>query len=197
MNYGELKAAVAVIGTRSDMLALMPMILSLAEQRIYIGEQSTDPLRLAAMEKKTTTADGSLPADYLEMKRVIGTVARGAVPLDFASTEQIGNAVEAYTYEAQAIVVSSDVSMPLSLLYYARFAPLVLEEDTNWLLTNAPAVYLSAMLIEVARITQDDVMLQKEVANFTSGSNALREADERAQFSGAVLSLGIERSKVV
>lgn len=197
MNYGELKDAVVLMSQRGDQTASMPTFLALAEQRIYIGEASTDPLRLGAMVKTATSAAGELPADYLEMKRVKGAVNSQAKTLNFFSSEEIGDATRGFSYEGQTIVVSDDVAMPLTLLYFARFPALVDDTDTNWLLTNAPAVYLAAMLIEVARVTVDPEMLGREAANFTSAANSIIEADARAQFSGSGLQMPVELGRVV
>ena len=41
MNWGAIKAAVAAYTHRTDLDALMPTFLALAEQRIYYGESNS------------------------------------------------------------------------------------------------------------------------------------------------------------
>ena len=70
MNWGELKAAVAVYAHRDDLTALLPTFLALAEQRIYMGELNSPKVRVAAMRQFVTLANGTRPAGFLEAIKV-------------------------------------------------------------------------------------------------------------------------------
>jgi hypothetical protein len=72
MNWGQIKATVAAYANRTDLAAMMPTFLELAEQRIYNGgaEGEVPPLRLSNMLTTVNPASLALPADFIEMKRV-------------------------------------------------------------------------------------------------------------------------------
>lgn len=188
MNWGQLKAAIAGYLHRTDAEPLLPTWLALAEQRIYFGEQNTPALRLAAMLKHTTLTAPARPADFLAAKKVYVTGPR-EIALEYRPLEHLPHDVYAFSWDGQNMVLGRLVGWPVELLYYARLTTPVADADTNWLLQNAPGVYLSAMLIEAAKWSRDDGLLVREVANYTSAATALLSADRVAQHSGSALTM--------
>ena len=88
-----------------------------------------------------------------------------------------------------------DAMLPvwLQLHYWRRLPALVDDADTNALLTRAPGVYLSAMLVEGGRWARDDELGVREAGNYTSAVTALHSADAAARFSGDVLTMRMPR----
>lgn len=184
MNWGEMKAAVAAYLHRSDLGPLWAHFLPLAEQRMFFGETTVPPLRLAAMEKQATLATPDQPADFLEAIVLCSDPKR---PLDLRPLAHIARERNAFAWSGQQLVLSPDVALPLTLTYYAKWATPLADGDTNWLLAHAPGVVLGALAVEVARWARDDALLARESQSYASACVALANADRRARHSGALL----------
>lgn len=193
MTLAELKAALCLYTQRSDAASRLEVLLPVAEQRIYNGEADTPGLRISAMLKTGTTL--ALPADWLAMARV--TAGRGALEFSpyeqFASYANLSGVPSLYSIHGGVLSLApTSVGQTVEYSYYARFPSLDLADpaSTNWLTTNAPSVYLNALLVEFARASQDDVLLVKEVGNYKSTVAALMSSDKAAQISGRTLRRG-------
>ena len=184
MNWGQMKAMVASYMHRTDLAALWDYFLPLAEARMYYGEATVPALRLTSMEKLATLATAARPADFLEAIKVYSDPNR---PLDLRPLERITREVNAYAWSAQALVTSPDVALPLEMTYVAKWVTPAADGDTNWLLTNAPNIYLGALAVEVARWARDDGLLARESQSYASAAAALMDNDKRAKYSGALL----------
>lgn len=191
MNWGELKAAVAAYTHRSDITALMPMFLELAEQRIYYGEANSPKLRCAAMRQSATLANGARPVGFLEAIKV----AEAGSPekfLEYRPLERMPQEWNAYTWDGATLVLSQDQGFPVDLKYYAKLTTPVADSDSNWLLDNTPAIYLASMLVEVHRWAKDDATAAREAANYASAVNALTSQEKAAAMSGSSLRMKVK-----
>lgn len=192
MNWGELKTAVAAYTHRSDLTALMPTFLELAEARIYYGEANSPKVRCAAMRQSATLANGTRPAGFLEAIKV----AEAGSPdktLTYRPLDQMPRECRAYTWDGETLVLSQHEAFPIDLTYYARLATPVDDADTNWLMDNHPGIYLSSMLVEVARWSVDEAMGAREASNYASAVTALNSAEKAAAFSGSLLTMKAAR----
>lgn len=196
MNWGQLKAAVIAYAKRSDIAPLFPTFLELAEQRIYWGASEGDvpPLRLSSMLRTVNPAGSSLPADFVEMKRICAVMSPTLKKaLDFKPVENMGEQETAagsptfYGLQGNTILYSPTFSQPVEMIYYGTFTTPVNDADTNWLLTNASSIYLSALLIEVGTWAYDDDLLTKAIGRFASAMNSLQSQDDGNKHSGAQL----------
>lgn len=196
MNWGQLKAAVIAYTKRSDLAAMFPTFLELAEQRIYWGAPESDvpPLRLSTMLKTVNPASATLPADFVEMKRICAVMSPTLKkPLDFKPVENMGEQETAsgaptfYSLQGSSIIYSPTFSQPVELIYYGKFGTLSADSDSNWLSENASSVYLAALLIEVHMWSFNDAELAKAIARFASAANALQAQDDGNKHSGAQL----------
>lgn len=184
MNWGQMKAMVASYMHRTIDADKWALFLPLAEARMYFGETSAPPLRLTSMEKVATLSTADQPADFLEAIKLYRDPNR---PLDLRPLERISLEHNAFAWSGQKLVPSPDVALPLQLTYFAKWATPVADSDTNWLLTNAPGVYLGSLAVEVARWMRDDALLARESQAYASTAAALMAADKRAKYSGALL----------
>lgn len=188
MNYGQLKAAIKQYLHRDDLDALFPIFLEFAEQRIYYGEGAVEPLRLSCMMQVATMADGTQPALYIEAKKVGTTVTNGTnITLSYRPLDRMPYEVNAFSWQGQTMVLSADVTFPVEMTYYAKLVTPVADGDTNWLLTNAPNVYMYAMTIEAAKWSRDDALFTREASNYVSAAGSLQTVDQRALHSGSLL----------
>lgn len=191
MKWGQLKAAVAAYTHRSDLEAMLPTFLELAEQRIYYGEANSPKVRCAAMRQVATLADGTRPAGFLEAIKV----AEAGSPdksLEYRPLERMPRECRAYTWDGATVVLSQDKGFPVDLTYYAKLPTPVADSDSNWLLDNAPAIYLASMLVEVNRWSKDDATAAREAANYSSAVNALTDQEKAAAMSGSILRMKVK-----
>lgn len=196
MTWRQIKDTVASYAHRTDLETLFPSFLEMAEQRIYTGASEGDvpPLRLSSMLTVVNPASATLPADFLEMKRVSAVMSPSyKKPLDFKPLENMGEQENAsgspsfFSLRGGTLVYSPSFSQSVEILYFASFPRLVNDSDTNWLSTNAPAVYISSLLAEVGYYTRDDQLTQRELARFASVMNSLQAQDDGNKHSGAQL----------
>lgn len=203
MNYGQLKTAVASWANRSDLTALLPTFLELAEQRIYMGsdEVGVDQLRISPMLTTVDPFTGTIPSDSLQLNRIAVTIGTGLKrTLQYRSLEQIAaQSVIAgepafYGIRNSTVVYGPTFDYPVELIYYAKFATPSADTDTNWLLTNAAGVYLYAMLIEVAQWSKDTDMLATASRLWASAQKAVQDNDIQGQSSGSTLTVRTDMS---
>lgn len=137
----ELKSAVASWLNRSDLTAVIPDFVTLAETDIR------QDVRVQAMEQIATgTLSGETlahPSRFLEARRlVVGSdVFEYVTPLRY--TELANSGAKVFTSIGQTFYILGGAG-DYSLVYYQAFTPFSADADTNWLLTNAPDVYLAA-----------------------------------------------------
>ena len=186
MNWGQLKAAVAAYAHRPDLAAMMPTFLALAEQRIYNGEVNTPMVRCAAMRQAVTLANGTRPAGFLEAIKIT-PAGDPSNPLTYRPLEKMPREHQAFSWDGQTLVLSREQAFPVDMTYYARLASPVADSDTNWLMTNAPGLYLASLLVEVYRWAVDDKAAAREAGNYASAANSINSQDRAAQISGSRL----------
>lgn len=186
MNLAQLRTAVSGYAHRNDLAALFPTFVELAEQRIYTGEANTPKVRVAAMQQFAQLADGTRPAGFLEAIHIT-EAGNPDKPLNYCPMAALGNARNAYSWDGETLVLSSDQGFPVDLTYYAKFTTPVADADTNWLLTNHSRLYLSAVLVEVGVWSLDDAMAAREAGNYTSAAAAIQSKERAAQISGSPL----------
>lgn len=188
MDWQGLQAALVAYVHRNDTAGVLPLFLPLAEQRIYFGEASCEPLRLASMVKTTTLANGQQPADYLAARQVTSTGVRPTA-LDYRPMDRLTSSAYAYSWNGRTLVTGYGQAFPLTLDYYARFDPLdpAVPTSTNWLLENAPALYVNSFLVELGKWSRDDALAARAAADYASSAQSLVDADRLARASGSLL----------
>lgn len=159
VDYSSLQTAVANYLHRSDLTAIIPDFISLAEAKLNRS------LRLRAMEQSVSaTISGNttaLPAGFREVRSLYISDGSNSYRLEYKTPEQRipylqSGRVNAFT------IIGSDIhwlpqpngSLTYTLNYYEAFDPL--EDGQNWLILNAPDVYLYATLLEAAPYMKGD-----------------------------------------
>lgn len=191
-TFGELKTAVALWLNRPDLTAYIPDFVRLAEQRINYGgaePHQTQPLRIPAMQTQATgtiTASAiSFPTRFLEPIRVAATSGGVDWSLQYVAPERYSEHSNSegvptvYTYLNNSILTSGTGAASYVLDYYQAFANLSADADTNWLLTNAPGVYLYGTLIESAPFLGDMSMFGSWLSAFKAAIATLNRSTHR------------------
>jgi hypothetical protein len=80
-----------------------------------------------------------------------------------------------------------DGAYTADLVYYAKLTKLSSTVATNWLLTQAPDVYLYGALLQAAPYLQDDARISVWSSLYLAGLDQLQVADDRGSTSGGAL----------
>lgn len=189
-TYVELTTAIADYLHRSDMTATIPTFIGLAEARL------NRELRVAMMEERATaSADGDyleLPSDFQSVRQLTtnGTPVAFVAPhlLDDMKGRGFVPYPPVYTIVANALRIlptpSATAALPIELTYYASLPPLA-TYTTNWLLTDAPDLYLKASMCEALKYLKDPQWLEWEQQTLAAIKN-LRSQSSHMNFGAPV-----------
>ncbi len=196
-NYSELKVAVANWMDRDDLNERIPEFIALAEARY------NRLLRIRAMESKQTaeTVPGqrslALPSRFLQMRNLqINTSP--VTPMQYVTPEIYdrlygggsgSGTPNFYTIIANELQLGPQPSsvQEIEMLFYEKFEPLSDSATTNWMITNAPDVYLYGSLLEAEPFIMNDGRITLWQNQFNLAINAIQDADERDRHSGSAL----------
>lgn len=94
-----------------------------------------------------------------EVTATLTTDSTGAValPADFLGIRSVysGRQPFKYSISGSSLRVNNGASRVFDVTYYARLAPLSDSNPTNWLLLQAPDIYLYALLAQASAFAQD------------------------------------------
>lgn len=183
MNYGELKKAVGKWLKRTDLTDDIPELVSL------FHAFANRTMRLQAMRSTEfiEAAEGraALPEGYLELV----SPRSGGVGLSFGDDRNpIGPG--GFGFDGHSLLVNEKFNGPIRVTFYKKFPELVADTDTNWLLENAPDVYLFGALTEAEPFIWNDQRMPMWKARRDEALAAVVLMDERARFSGGTLEIG-------
>lgn len=194
-NYDELKTSVANWSDRHDLEPQIPDFIRLAESRF------NRILRLRSMESKEfayTTggqANYSLPARYVQMRefRLNTTPTRSLqyiTPEIYESWNFVGSGMpKFYTIIANEIRLGPVPSgrYQMEMLFWKRFQNLSPTVASNWVLENAPDIYLYGSLLEMEPYIQNDQRTALWKQGFDQAVADLQLSDEKDRHSGSTL----------
>jgi hypothetical protein len=177
-NYAELQTAVTSYLHRSDLTAMIPEFITLAEAKINRA------LRLRAMENIATgavAASVALPTGFVEMIGLSASVGSTTYALTYIPPSGINAAnasARSYSIVGDSLYfVPSGSSQTYTLTYYKKFD--ALSTGINWLITNAPDVYMYATMLEAAPYIKDDSRIATWANMLTESIEGLKRADRR------------------
>lgn len=184
-NYSDLQTSAASWLHRGDLTALIPDFITLAEAKL------NRRLRLRAQESTATgtvSASVALPADFAEVISLTVTTGSVTYPVLYKTVSEITGDSAApfyYTIVGDNIVFDpSSSSYTYELTYYAKFA--ALSSGVNWLITNAPDVYLYATLMESAPYLKNDTRVQVWSGLLENALKDLEKQNINAKFGNSL-----------
>jgi len=193
-TYAELKTEVANFLNRDDLTSSIPSFISLAEASI--GRD----LRHWRQQKRVTAPLDErfedLPSDWLEMVHVY---LSDGTELEYASLAEISRRKilandqagkpAVYTLNSGQIefIPQPDETYTVTLIYYARIPALTENDDTSWLLTQNPDIYLYGSLIHSAPFLQEDQRVSTWAQLYSAAISNLNMVSDRAEYSGGTL----------
>lgn len=195
-TYADLLASVASWSHRTDLTAVIPDFVSLAEARISRDLRLRKQITTSTALTTANVQSVPLPADWLEFENV-SAAGSPEMQLTYVPVEHLDSRFPSggttgrpvfYTIEADNLLIgpTPDTAYTLNLIYYARF-PALATNSTNWLMTNHPNIYLFACLIEAMFYTQDADQLSLFNNRYQAELNQLQTVDDRSTHSGSAL----------
>ena len=193
-TYSTLQTAVANWLDRNDLTDRVPEFISLAEATF------NRVLRLRAME--TTVADATpsgskedaLPTGYLQM-REIHLATTPVVSLAYITPEimyriragSTSGKPNSYTIVGDNILFgpTPDGAYDYSMTYYKAFDALADSAPTNWLVLNAPDLYLYGTLLQAEPFLMNDERVPLWERGVRQVINDLQQQDDKDRHSGS------------
>jgi hypothetical protein len=191
-----LKSSVADWLNRTDLTAVVPDFISLAEAQI---ERT---LRTRQMIVRATAAIdteySAVPADFLETKSIkLNTNPVTALAFDsidamdlMKSTRYLSPGKPQYFSIVGGqirVLPVPDNSYTAELTYYAKLTKLSSTVSSNWLLASSPDVYLYGSLMQASPYLKDDARIPVWSSMYTSALEAIQVADDRGATSGGAI----------
>jgi hypothetical protein len=177
-TYATLQADVADYLHRTDLTAKIPGFIARAEATMFRELNIKD---IQTVVDDVTDEDYiTLPADFGSIVRLTTTKAGVERTVDFVSpTERYTNQNQ-YSFEAGGIrLFGSGNGTAYNLYYTPVIEPLSDDNTTNWLLDNAPDLYLYASALEAAIYIRDTELMQV-LSSMTGGLiESVRRLSER------------------
>ena len=188
-NYGELKTAIEGFALRSTTLDSVMDTLTIAfeswaNRNIRIPQMITSDETLAVSSRFT-----ALPADFLEMERVVLSSGGQRYLLEYVTGEAAaalddstaGGTPRAFSIRGTDIeLVQAPSSATLLISYYVKLDTITSSDAaTNALLTNFPDIYLYGVLKEAALYMQDGKRMQTFGTRFTQSIDELKRYNRR------------------
>lgn len=206
-TYGGIKTAVAdwaytgggvtasLVGTD-----FFPQVQSM----MYNGDGADiEPLKISAMVDSATvtpatggiiTISTQISTTWLEFIELTPTQS-GSLSLNYVPPWQFRKQQDAlqstvgpptmYTIEGDKLYLAPAAVTSIAAKWYEKFTALSADGDTDWIIDNAPQVYLNGCLMLACAYTQDDREGQFR-AKFAASIKALNLSDVAARTSGAV-----------
>lgn len=151
-SYADLKASMGKWLKRGDLTATLPDFIMFAEQ--HFDRKLKTRARRTNFSITPSTVNAALPSDW---GRVID-VEYGGRPLDFfPASSPVCDIHRGYQIAGDTLVLTvPQLGQKLSLDYYIAIEPLSDSNTSNWLLEDAPDLYLAGALFEAFSYVRDD-----------------------------------------
>lgn len=191
-TYAELKTAVATWLHRDDLTSQIDDFIDLAEADY--GRR----LRIRAMEDSTTStlsaASLALPTDYLQTRRFSITFSGQPTQIEQVAPELVLGYAATGMPERMAVLGDSiyfgpapDGTYTYLHWFYKKIAALSGSQTTNWVLTNAPDIYLYGSLSAAAPFIKNDARLPMWQKLYDDAVKQLAVADDRDRHAGPAM----------
>lgn len=164
-NYAELQTSVINFTHRADLAAILPDLVRLGEDVIFGDLEASSSDLVATLATVASVATVALPTDFIKLRSLslLDETLQYITPEQFIVQTATGEP-SAYTIIGQNLhlAMTPDTVYSLRLVYEARLVNLSATQTTNWLLTNFPAVYLYATLVQAGIYIKKDVTVWYE-----------------------------------
>lgn len=197
-TYSELKTTIASYLARSDLTAMIPTFIQLAELRLRREIRTRQMLVVATASTTGGDSTVGLPTDFLEM-RDIHVNTNPITTLSYAAPNAFYNSYRAtesgkpteYTVLATELQLSPvpDSTYQLQMLYYAQPYFMSDTNPSNVFLVNFPDALLYAALGEAEPYLMNDARLQTWASLYDRAISSITISDQSSEYSGQPMSM--------
>lgn len=197
-SYSDLKTTIASYLARSDLTAMIPTFIQLAELRLRRELRTRQMLVVATASTTGGDSTVGLPTDFLEMRDIhvntnpITTLAYSAPNAFYNSyrATESGKPTD-YTVLATELQLSPvpDSAYQLQMLYYAQPYFLSDTNPSNVFLVNFPDALLYATLGEAEPYLMNDARLQTWASLYDRAISSITISDQSSEYSGQPMSM--------
>jgi hypothetical protein len=199
-TYAELKSSIANWLNRDDLTSVIPDFISLTEAGI-----NRDLRHYKMINRVDATLDSryvQMPADWLETVR-FGITSGTTYRLELVSrddmleyrqnTSDIAGIPKFYANIGDTIEVfpTPAAEYQMQLQYYAKTPALSDSNTDNWLLSDAPDIYLYGALVQAAPYLNDDARVQTWAALYSAAMQSMQKASDDTRFAGSGLRMRV------
>ena len=199
-TYAELKSSIANWLNRDDLTSVIPDFISLTEAGI-----NRDLRHYKMINRVDATLDSryvQMPADWLETVR-FGITSGTTYRLELVSrddmleyrqnTSDVAGIPKFYANIGDTIEVfpTPAAEYQMQLQYYAKTPALSDSNTDNWLLSDAPDIYLYGALVQAAPYLNDDARVQTWAALYSAAIQSLQKASDDTRFAGSGLRMRV------
>lgn len=197
-TYSDLKTTIASYLARSDLTAMIPTFIQLAELRLRREIRTRQMLVVATASTTGGDSTVGLPTDFLEM-RDIHVNTNPITTLSYAAPNAFYNSYRAtesgkpteYTVLATELQLSPvpDSTYQLQMLYYAQPYFMSDSNPSNVFLVNFPDALLYAALGEAEPYLMNDARLQTWASLYDRAITSITISDQSSEYSGQPMSM--------
>ena len=200
-TFTGLKASIADFLNRDDLTSVIPDFVALAEAQINRDVRHWKMEARSSGQQSNLDEYMQIPADWVETIRlhltgsgttVVNLVSRDAMADKRAANENATGTPSMYTHANGQFQLFPTPSQDtdFELLYYQKIPSLITNTD-NWLLLEAPDVYLYGALLHSAPYLAEDQRVAIWAQLYSAAVARLNESSEDARFSGSGLTLKV------
>lgn len=143
----------------------------------------------------------SLPSDFQSMRRIRLSSVSGKPRLEFKSGAQMddyrfasGDSADQPRYftvlgSELELAPTPDQNYTIEMVYRANLPPLNVDNASNWLLEQAPDLYLYGMLLEAMPYIQKDERIQTWLLGFTTALDGLNRLGLTSTFNAGPMQM--------
>lgn len=199
-TYSDLKTAVANYLARSDLTAVIPDFIRLAETRLRRELRIRQMLQVVTTSTVSGDSTVALPANFLQLRDIhIDTNPVSAVQYQSPSvfyrnsrTAQSGIPRQ-YTILGQEFQFAPipDSAYTLQMLYYAAPDFLSDANASNVFMANCPDCLLYGSLAEAEPYLMNDARVQIWASLYDRAVNNVQVSDDQAEYSASPISISV------
>jgi hypothetical protein len=192
-TYTELKAAIADWLLRDDLTSVIPTFISLAESQFQREIRDYRMMKRATAE--IDSGYSAIPADWLQNIRFQLNTSP-ITTLEYVTPDQAAEELAWHSSnrrplfftmvgEEFQVVPAPDGTYEGELTYYAKIPALSASVASNWLLDDAPDLYLYGALMQAAPYLKDDERIAVWGGLYRQALEALSVQSDRASIGSS------------
>lgn len=201
-NYSTLQTAIADFLNRDDLTSVIPTFIQLAEAQMQREVRHWKMEARVSGQQSAGDEYMQIPADWLETIRMhitssgtsaITMTSRASMADIRAKNEDVSTKLPYYYCHADSqfqLYPTPVEDTDIELLYYQKIPDLA-SNTTNWLLSDAPDVYLYGSLLHSAPYLAEDARVAVWAQMYSAAVQNVNSASEQARYSGSGMTLKV------